>query len=244
MAAIEFPKPPVDPSHDPLWHRIEAYDFDKLGGAYLFSSRLATENGWTSNYTGRVIEEYKRFCYLSVRAGHAVVPSDQIDQVWHLHLRFTREYRDAFCAEVLGTDLHHSPASNGDAEEFEHHRDLYMDTLKVYEGLSGERPPADIWPSPETQFGNSSAMRRVNTADFIIVRRPPRGLLWALQIALVIATLFARWEGEYNIALAVGFVTVALGVYRERTDNKWKIKPWRDGDDGGVGTGGCSSRGI
>jgi hypothetical protein len=33
---------------------------------------------------------------------HIVTPSEQVDQVWHLHLTYTRSYWDEFCPNVLG----------------------------------------------------------------------------------------------------------------------------------------------
>jgi hypothetical protein len=244
MAGIDIADPLLDPARDPLWHRIDAVDLDRLGGAYPFSARLAAENGWTESYAARVMEEYKRFCYLAVRAGHPVVPSESVDQAWHLHLGFSRHYWESFCAEALGMDLHHSPADNGDADDVARHRDLYAETLNSYQGLSGEVPPPDIWPAADTQFSDKTDRRRVNPRDYLIIRRPPKGLLWALQIALVFGALYCLWRGDITGALIVGAVTATLAIYRARTDNEWKTKPWRDGDDGDVGTGGCSSRGV
>ena len=80
MASTEFHNHDPDPAQDPLWHRIEAFDFNALDETLPFAQRLARENGWTPDYAARVVEEYKRFCYLAICAGHAVVPPDQIDQ--------------------------------------------------------------------------------------------------------------------------------------------------------------------
>lgn len=244
MVSEEIENPDMDPSQDPLWNRIDVFDFDGLDATQPFSERLARDNGWTSEYAVRVIKEYKRFCYLAIRAGHAVVPSDQIDQAWLLHLSFSREYWEEFCANVLHADLHHSPALNGDSEDAGRHRDSYAATMKSYERISGEPPPTDIWPNVEQRFGEAVAMRRVNAADYMIIRRPPKGLLWIVQITLILATLYYLFQGEYTIALAIGIATVGMVIYRERTDNKWRIKPWRDGDDDELDSGGGRNRGI
>ena len=60
--------------------------------------RLASENGWSREYAVRVMQEYRRFAFLAVAAGHPVSPSDAVDQAWHLHLVYTRSYWDEFCA--------------------------------------------------------------------------------------------------------------------------------------------------
>src|SRR5947199_354356 len=64
----------------------------------------------------RAIEEYRRFAFLAVAAGHPVSPSDAVDQVWHLHLLYTRSYWVQFCGEVLGKPLHHEPSTGGGGE--------------------------------------------------------------------------------------------------------------------------------
>lgn len=75
------------------------------------------ENGWSHRYAQRVMEEYKRFTFLAVVAGHPVSPSDPVDQVWHLHLSYTRSYWQDFCPNILQTPLHHEPSRGGRSEQ-------------------------------------------------------------------------------------------------------------------------------
>ena len=65
-----------------------------------------------------------------------------------------------------------------------------------------------------------------------------------IQTALIFATLYFLWHGLFAVALGTGLATAGIAIHRDRTDNRWVTKPWRDGDDGGMGTGGCSTRGI
>ena len=65
----------------------------------------------------RAIEEYRRFLLLGVAAGHPVSPSDTVDQVWHLHLTYTRRYWDTLCRDTLGRLLHHEPTQGGAVED-------------------------------------------------------------------------------------------------------------------------------
>ena len=244
MATREFQDPDLDPSQDPLWHRIEAFDLDALGATVPFSQRLARENGWSPDYAARVVEEYKRFCYLAVRVGHAVVPSGQIDQAWHLHLSYSRDYWENYCAKVLCADLHHDPVRDSDAEDADRHREIYAATIASYQRLSGERPPTDIWPIAEMLYADTEFMRRVNAKNYMIVRKPPKGLLWVAQIALIFATLYFMWHGEFMTACFIGAAAAAIAIFRDSTDNEWITKPWRDGDDDGTSSGGGSIRGI
>jgi len=154
-----------------LWERIQAYRFDDGTSAFPFAARLARDNGWSRGYTARVIREYRRFAFLAVAAGHPVTPSDQVDQAWHLHLLYTRDYWDRFCKEALGRPLHHGPTKGGAAER-EKFNDWYGRTLESYLRFFGEDPPADIWPAAEIRFGEDIHYCRVNLKRCWIVRKP------------------------------------------------------------------------
>ena len=145
---------------------------------------------------------------------------------------------------MLSADLHHNPIRYRDTEEADRHRDAYAATMKSYESLSGERPPPDIWPIAELLFADTDSMRRVNAKNYLILRRPPRGLLWVAQIALILATLYCLLQAAFATAVLFGAGAVALAIFRDTMDNEWLAKPFRDGDDDGTGSGGGGMRGI
>lgn len=89
---IPVPKLFINSQQAELYQRIQAFPLDTADARLPFSQRLARDNGWTIEYTHRVIDEYKKFIFLAVVAEHPVTPSDQVDQVWHLHLLYTRSY--------------------------------------------------------------------------------------------------------------------------------------------------------
>ena len=132
-------------ANDSLWHEIQAFSIDDPHSSFKFSDRLARENGWTLAYTQRVINEYKRFVYLAMTAGHPVTPSVAVDQAWHLHLTYTQSYWELFCGEVLKRPLHHGPTKGGQKENEKFH-DWYTHTLASYQEAFGRPAPADIWP--------------------------------------------------------------------------------------------------
>lgn len=99
----------INSQQSEIYQRIQAFSLDAVDAHLPFSKRLARDNGWTIEYSQRVIDEYKKFIFLAIVAGHPVTPSDQVDQVWHLHLLYTRSYWEDFCLNVLPTQLHHSP---------------------------------------------------------------------------------------------------------------------------------------
>jgi len=160
-----------------IWdqQRLEAYqriqDFSLDQEVPLsFSHRLARDNNWMQDYTQKVIAEYKRFVFLAIAAGHPVTPSDQVDQVWHLHLSYTSSYWQEFCPHVLQTDLHHQPTKGGRSEGVKFH-DWYDRTLESYRQFFEEEPPIDIWSTPKDRFGQDLQFVRVNiTQNWIIPR--------------------------------------------------------------------------
>jgi hypothetical protein len=128
-----------------LWQRIAAHAFDDPAASHPFSIRLAKENRWSLAFARRAIEEYRRFAFLAIAAGHPVSPPPAIDQVWHLHLLSTHDYWGEFCANVLRTPLHHGPTRGGRAESGKF-ADWYARTRASYRQFFGE-PPAEFWPA-------------------------------------------------------------------------------------------------
>lgn len=158
----------VDAENDPLWLALQAYRFDNPESRLTFSARLARENRWPQRYAEAVIEEYRKFCYLAIRAGHPVTPSDEVDQAWHLHLIYSDAYRD-FCTNVLGKPLDHGPTKGG-ADETTKFQDWYRDTISSYGFYFGPAPP-EIWPSPSARFADADRFVRINSDRYWIIPR-------------------------------------------------------------------------
>ncbi|HTF02425.1 MAG TPA: hypothetical protein VK826_00305 [Bacteroidia bacterium] len=70
-----------------------------------------------------------------------VSPSSVIDQVWHLHLIYTKSY-DTLC-ELIGKKVQHIPATHN-PEEGNRYVDARQRTHDIYQHEFGT-PPADIW---------------------------------------------------------------------------------------------------
>ncbi|MFB2937583.1 TIGR04222 domain-containing membrane protein [Aerosakkonemataceae cyanobacterium BLCC-F154] len=154
-----------------LYQRIQTFSFDRPDTQLTFSKKLAKDNGWSLRYAQKVISEYKKFAFLAVVAGHPVAPSDQVDQVWHLHLSYTRSYWQEFCLKVLQFPLHHEPSRGGLSEQLKLD-DWYNRTLESYEKFFGETPPIDIWPKSKDRFGRDLKFVRVNTQQNWIFPKP------------------------------------------------------------------------
>ena len=160
-----------------LYQRIQDFPLDTIDSVYPLSRRLSWENRWTRYYAQRVIEEYKKFVFLAVVAGHPVTPSEQIDQVWHLHLIYTRSYWDDFCPNVLGRSLHHGPTRGGQQEN-EKYLDGYEKTLDSYERIFGYPAPIDIWSRPDRRFGADLQVKRVNVQNHWVI---PKGWIGTVR---------------------------------------------------------------
>ena len=226
-----------------IWNRLHSLNFDGAGVAVPFSARLARENGWTRGFAAKAIGEYRKFCFLAVHASHPVTPSDAVDQVWHLHLTYSRHYWDALCRDTLGAPLHHGPTEGGAAEDRKFH-DWYDNTLASYRRYFGE-PPKDLWPKAEERFDESHEFVRIDRRDVLTVGRAllKRAALAAVAGGGVLAVASAIAQanggggadpgGALLVVLAViGVVTVvvATAVRKSRASTRRHAKRRRSDD--------------
>jgi uncharacterized protein (TIGR04222 family) len=217
----------MDAEHQALYDRIQSFAFDAGETRLTFGQRLVKENGWTMAYAEQAIAEYRRFAFLAVVAGHPVSPSDAVDQVWHLHLTYTRSYWQEFCPNVLQMPFHHEPTMGGRAEQTKHD-DGYRRTLSSYERVFGLVPPEDIWPAPDDRWGRFS---RVNRQQNWVIRKPQlpqrvrlqragSGLAIALSAGLALMGCQATNPLDYTgpefltfyLLLSIGVVLFSAGL--------------------------------
>jgi uncharacterized protein (TIGR04222 family) len=177
-----------------LYQRLQYFELDDPAHEFGFTHHLMKNQGWSNAYTQRAIAEYKKFAFLAVVADHQVVPSDQVDQVWHAHVLLTQSYWEEFCPQILQKKLHHHPARGGRAERAEFHQ-LYRQTIASYRQFFGA-PPPDIWSPPACRFGEELKMQRVNLAAHWVIpkkllRLPlPTLLRWPLMpLSLTLLTV-------------------------------------------------------
>ena len=76
--------------------------------SYL-EKRLMREVHWTQSEAQEAVRAYKNFLILIYKYPKAgVVPTSEIDEVWHAHILHTKEYtRD--CHAIFGRYVHHAP---------------------------------------------------------------------------------------------------------------------------------------
>lgn len=232
-----------------LYRSLKEFDIDGGPVEFTFEERLARENGWTREYARRVVQEYKRFVFLSATAGHPITPSEEVDQAWHLHMTFTDSYWDGMCP-LLPRPLRHNPTKGG-AQESAKFIDWYEKTKASYRRLLGEEPPADIWPSSEKRFGPDRFVR-VNLAENWVVPKTRladvgkiAALLAIFSVTLAGCTVLAQAStnsGLYIVLVLVGVVVLlALIGLMSKQGEKRGHSSGQDGCGGGGCGSGCGS---
>jgi hypothetical protein len=169
---VPFASPPWTDARRALWERIVAHPFEVADHALDFLHRLAREKAWSLDFARGAIAEYRRFAFLCVGAPEPRTPSEEVDEVWHLHLVYSRDYWDVWCAQVLQARLHHDPTP-GSPEAQRRYREQYAATLAAYEDYFGP-PPETYWPATRHRFRAVPRFRSVDTDRAFVVPRPRR----------------------------------------------------------------------
>ena len=233
---------------DPLWSKLEAFELDAPGAQLNFTQRLMRENGWGRDYSERVIQEYRRFLFLAMRAGHSVTPSDQVDQAWHLHLVYTRSYWDDLCNQVLMRPLHHGPTRGGSGEDQRFWSD-YEKTRDSYQRFFGQPPPADIWPEPSVRISPALQWQRIDTGAFWMFSKAATrramtlaAIVTALGFLMVACSAAGGGGGvDWQLTFVIAFfVSIALAAV-------WHSRKHRPRGQDGLGcttSGDCGSSGC
>ena len=153
-----------------IWKKLQDFELDDPKASLTFTDRLARDNGWPHEFAIRAIIEYKKFIFLIVVTKEPLTPSDEVDQVWHLHLLYTHSYWDDLCGDVLEQNIHHGPTKGGTTEN-QKFTNWYLRTLEQYVHYFNQEPPKDIWPPHEIRFTNVN-FRRVNVDHHWIIKKP------------------------------------------------------------------------
>lgn len=138
-----------------------------------FINRVSRENMWTKDYTLRVIEEYKKFLCLGTI--EEVAPSREIDQVWHTHILYTKDYIDV-CKNILNVNIfHHNPKSEADKGDIS--KDPYKSTKELYYMVFKQLPDSSIWTDwKETDYVY------INTKEYTIIKNANIPVLFNLLL--------------------------------------------------------------
>jgi uncharacterized protein (TIGR04222 family) len=187
------------------WQRLASWASDDARLQRRLRRQLRERTGWSAAEADAAILEYLRFCAIAAERGGRVTPSPAIDEVWHLHLTYTRDYWLDFCPHRLGFALHHQPAF-GDAGEAQRLRDDYAETLHAYAGRFG-MPPTRWWP-PRWQRGDRATRRRGGRLAALALWLP------STAAASPLAGTPLDWRGPEFLALylVLGVIAITLSL--------------------------------
>ena len=209
-----------------LYEDLMTFPLEQVGGKFSFLHRLCRENAWPLAFGRKAIHEYKRFLYLASVSPVPVTPSEEVDQVWHLHLVYTRSYWQDLCGGVLGRQLHHGPTTGG-SEEDDKFVKWYDCTKTFYRSEFNEAPPTELWPPASHRFRQEARLRWMDTSRHWIIPKPnwlklaPYGFAGSLLLPLLPI-----------LAFAVIAIIVSLVVSQTKSKRK--------AEGGGVDSGDCS----
>ncbi|MBB6371319.1 glycine-rich domain-containing protein [Chryseobacterium shigense] len=221
-----------------LWQRISDFSIDQPGAVFPFSRKLAREEGWTSDFTERAIEEYKKFVYLCCILPNGASPSETVDKVWHMHLMYTQNYWEEFCPGILRRKLHHHP-SNGGISEKNRHQNWLQDTLEKYKEVFQQDAPGEIWhnknkgPKPEKRNIWIKSISVFSLLSLLLLMAscsdnsdPFFPVLFILIMAFIFFITLVSWSS---------------GINNFQDGDQYKNKGKDDGSSGGGGGSGCGS---
>ncbi|MDR2234804.1 MAG: hypothetical protein LBE92_01660 [Chryseobacterium sp.] len=211
-----------------LWNRIQGFSLDASNACFPFSKKLAKEENWSLEFTGKAIEEYKKFVYLCCILPQGASPSETVDKVWHMHLIYTQSYWEEFCPEILRRKLHHHP-SKGGGQEQNKHQNWFLDTLSHYKSIFLQEPPEEIWQPEKKEKPERSWLKKLRVI-------PLFSLLFLLSSCLgeVIAT-FAIIVVSFLGIFSFG---VIVALFQDASDRRNK-----DGGGSGESSGSSCSGG-
>jgi hypothetical protein len=233
-----------------LWAKLQAFSLDNPEAKFNFTQRLCRENGWNLNYATRAIEEYKKFLYLSYITKKSLTPSDEVDQVWHLHMIYTESYWKDLCKGVFNYEFHHGPTKGGKQESTKYGTQ-YNFTLDFYIEVFGCNAPADIWPDVKIRFSNVCHQRVNMHQNIVLNKRKVKEYMLSYALVpflAVISSLFV-FADEIDwpaVLLWVGGIILVIfiirGIYRyiNREDREDKNKGGGSGGSGSSSNNGCT----
>lgn len=112
----------------------------------IFKTRLRKTLNVSDDKLNIILEEYSKFMLLCAKYKN-IVPSKIIDEVWHEHILWTKEY-EKFCKAITSNDehdgflIHHNPGDESGLNTFQI---MYDTTLNLYFTEFKQSPHASVW---------------------------------------------------------------------------------------------------
>ncbi|RAJ02350.1 hypothetical protein LX64_03362 [Chitinophaga skermanii] len=239
----------MTPSENALWQKMQAFQLDEKGSQEPFSQRLSKAQNWSPLFTQLAMEEYKRFIFLAAISPTPVTPSIFIDEVWHFHLVYTRQYWETLCGDILEKVIHHDPGQNG-PEDKAYFQERYRYTLQLYEQTFNQPPPPAIWFPRRKAKDPAPFSLVISLAAFMIAmtlfnRGAKHEVVIGILLMCVPIVLFIKWvagnaknTGGTNVDDYVNSCASSCGTFDSHGSDCWSDGC---GDSSDSGDAGCSS---
>lgn len=102
----------------------------------VIKRRLLQKDGWDEVMARQAEQEYRQFLHLiKTNPGKALVPTEKIDEFWHLHILDTIKYAKD-CEAIFGYFLHHDPNLEKGSREL---NQLFHETESLHSEAFGRR---------------------------------------------------------------------------------------------------------
>lgn len=121
----------------PLIDKIMSWNLSRVRDYLISNEYLKPED-----VDARIIE-YRRFLCLHLLTRKPMPISEKVDEVWHTHILFTRDYVQ-MGEEIFGGYFHHNPTVNS-GERKELSNEYEVNTATAYEVMFG-KPSKKYWP--------------------------------------------------------------------------------------------------
>lgn len=128
--------------------------------------------GWSVERIQRTEVLYKKFLFLCATRGseRAIVPTKDIDEMWHHHILDTRKYAED-CEKFLGKFIHHFPylGMGGEKEAIEL-QNAFADTIQLFDEQFGRGSLSFVDGSDVASVCGNSVCRDSATNE--LLKRP------------------------------------------------------------------------
>lgn len=196
-------------SQPELWAKVENFSFEKNSDEYGFTTRLATEQSWTIAFTEAAILEYKKFMYLVAVGQKMLSPSVIVDEVWHLHLLFSKSYKK-FTA-LLGKEIEHTPSLHNERES-SIYAQAFAETKTAYQAEFGEMPTL-FWARKDMISALDLPQSRYSLPTFVLLLLPSVAIFFLVSAQWWI-DLFYSWHNPRFLAqyILMGLFLIACTI--------------------------------
>lgn len=135
------------------------------------SLRMTDKHGISESQHQILFREYARYMALKASSpNNFEVPCKIVDEVWHEHLQFNRNY-EIICKKAFGRTIYHNPAMPG--EDNSKYKNIYNQTLSRYMNYFGT-PPKEFWGEIQLSADESAKECVPNRAAAIRSKRRER----------------------------------------------------------------------